>query len=194
MHAVSYCFKIENCTDCSAYFYTKLPPILTGDNRGIKFAPFNVLYSKITEILAGTDLRLEPDFVDVWAHPVCCTLGLHGVTEETQRRAQSNYHFVQPASFRPIVVPEIVPYRPPSSPSLLLPQVYSDALRSRREELTGFHRQLMEVDESKRARVQQIVQGHFREWLQNSGKARQLQDLARLCQTRRQDPPVPAVS
>merc|ERR1740121_1542987 len=90
-----------------------MPPILTGDTRGIKLAPFNVLYSKMTEVLERANMKLDPEYVDAWAHPVCCTLGspdetfggrsCTGILDEENH---STYHFVHPAQFMPVVVPE----------------------------------------------------------------------------------------
>lgn len=64
---------------------------------------------------------------------------------------------------------------------LCLPQVYDDALRAREEAMKVFHKMLAEItDEGQRKRAQQSIQGHFREWLSNTGKARQLADLAKM--------------
>merc|ERR1719277_1299173 len=51
VHVAARSFKMENCVDATAYLYCHMPPILTGDTRGIKMAPFNVLYSKMPEVL-----------------------------------------------------------------------------------------------------------------------------------------------
>lgn len=186
VHAVSNCFKMENCTDSSAYIYCCVPPILTGDTRGIKLAPFNVLYSQLNAALQGAGMRFEPDFVDVWAHPVCCTLGSPDETLSSRGGLDdpttSTYNFVHPKSFQPVVLPEggRVTYQ---KPSLCLPQVYSDAFKFRVEEMKAFQKQLAEIqDEGKRRRAQQAIQGHFKEWLQATGKARHLADLVRLAQ------------
>jgi len=64
---------------------------------------------------------------------------------------------------------------------LCLPQVYDDAVKSRAEEMRSFYQSLAEIgDEGKMKRAQQAIQGHFREWLQSTGKSRQLADLARM--------------
>merc|ERR1719313_323487 len=46
VHVATQCFKMENCIDSSAYVYCKVPPILTGDTRGIKLAPYNAIYTQ----------------------------------------------------------------------------------------------------------------------------------------------------
>jgi alcohol dehydrogenase YqhD (iron-dependent ADH family) len=66
---------------------------------------------------------------------------------------------------------------------LCLPEVYDEAYKTRIQEMHAVHQQLAEItDENKRRRAQMAIQGHFREWLQSTGKSRQLADLARMAQ------------
>lgn len=186
VHVASHCFKMENSIDSSAYLFCHVNPILTGDTRGIKLAPFNVLYSELNSMLAEARMKLEPEYVDVWAHPVCCTLGspdetLSGRAGSLDEPNHSTYHFVHPNNFQPVVVPEAGARTPSSAAMLCLPQTYDEALKSRQQEMLSFHSMLSEItDEGKRKRAQQAIQGHFREWLQTTGKSRQLADLARM--------------
>jgi len=193
IHVAAHCFKIENSIDSSAHIYCHVPPILSGDTRGIKLAPFNVLYSKMDALLASIDMTLDPRHVDTWAHPVCCTLGspdetLGGRAGSFDDSHTSTYQFVHPKNFQPVIIPEsnrrgsfANPKDVPSN--LCLPQVYEDAMQTRAEEMRGFHRMLSEIkDEDKRRRAQQAIQGHFREWMQSTGKSRHLADLARIAQ------------
>merc|ERR1712113_396325 len=111
IHVAAHSFKMENSIDSSAYLYCHLPPILTGDTRGIKLAPFNVLYSNMSKVLQDANMNLDTEFVDVWAHPVCCTLGapdetLGGRSGNLDEPTNSTYHFVHPENFQPVVVPE----------------------------------------------------------------------------------------
>lgn len=192
VHVATHCFKMENCIDSSAYVYCRVPPILTGDTRGIKLAPYNAIYTQTSEILAGISLSYDPEFSDCWAHPICCTLGSPDETLGGSRKDDndhnSTYHFVHPKDFSLVVIPEAnrssSKPSPPSKPNLCLPEVYSDAFKSRIEEMQSFHRKMSEIsDENKRKRAQLAIQGHFREWLQSTGKSRQLADLARMSQT-----------
>lgn len=186
VHVAAHCFKMENSTDSSAYLYCHIPPILTGDTRGIKLAPFNVLHSQMDRVLASANLKLDPEYVDVWSHPVCSTLGSPDETlggRGSNSDDNSTYHFVHPKGFQPLIVPEAAVHRPKYN-TLCLPQVYDDAFKSRVEEMRSFHRMMSEIeDEGKRKRAQQVIQGHFREWLQSTGKSRQLADLAKVAQT-----------
>jgi len=194
VHVAAHCFKMENSIDSSAFLYCHLPPVLTGDTRGIKLAPYNVLYSQNHSILQSAGMRLDPEYVDVWAHPVCCTLaspdetigGRSGCLDEPHH---STYHFVHPSTFQPVVVPEARPQAPSAATQLCLPQTYDDALWAKNEEMRSFHQLLADIgDEAKKRRAQQAIQGHFRDWLQSTGKSRQLADLARLEQQQRQPP------
>jgi len=185
VHVAAHCFKMDNSTDSSAFLFCHTPPILTGDTRGIKLAPFNVLSSSLAAALAASNMQLDPEYVDVWAHPVCCALGVPNETMSIRSGVMNEptntvYHFVHPASFQPVVVPGLTA-RGAAAVPLCLPQVYDDAFKSREEEIRALQRSLAELeDEAKRKRVQQTVQGHFREWLQSTGKSRQLADLARM--------------
>lgn len=190
VHVAAHCFKIDNSTDSSAYVYCHWPPVLTGDTRGIKLAPFNVLYSGMNSVLKSAGMALEPNCVDAWAQPVCCTLGSPDETlggrshggGSYEESASTSYHFVHPQNFQPVLVPEpgVFVGAVPGA-TLCLPQVYDDALVARREEMQRFHQQLAEItDVGRRRSAQQGIQGHFREWLQATGKSRQLADLARM--------------
>jgi len=188
VHVATPCFKMENCTDSSAYVYCRIPPILTGDTRGIKLAPFNVMYSETTNTLAAAGLSFDAEFSDTWANPVCCTLGSPDETIGSAKDhgdSNSTYHFVHPKNFRPVVVPEEAKASSQSSPSrlLCLPEVYEEAYKSRIQEVQALHKQMDSIsDDTKRKRAQMAIQGHFREWLQSTGKSRQLADLARMAQ------------
>eukprot|EP00929_Paragymnodinium_shiwhaense_P007000 TRINITY_DN110958_c0_g1_i1.p1 TRINITY_DN110958_c0_g1~~TRINITY_DN110958_c0_g1_i1.p1 ORF type:complete len:538 (+),score=104.62 TRINITY_DN110958_c0_g1_i1:88-1701(+) len=189
VHCAARCFKIENSTDSSAYLFCEAPPILTGDTRSIKLAPYNVLCSGLTQLMESAGLEMSLDHVDKWAYPVNCTLGSNDDTlrgrsgsffDESQ--ASTTYHFVRPSNFKPLVVPDATGRAAGKSLNILcLPQVYEDALRERQEEMRNYHRQLMEItDEDQRRKAQAYIQGHFREWLERSGRSRQLADLARM--------------
>lgn len=185
VHLAAHCFKMENCIDSSAYVYCRVPPILTGDTRGIKLAPYNTLYSQAENILASASLSFDVEFSTSWAHPICCTLGspdetLSGRKDDADR--SSTFHFVHPKDFQPVVIPETAGSSlPPPPPKLILPKVYNDAYNDRMEEMRSYHRKMAEIpDENKRKRAQLAIQGHFREWLQTTGKSRQLADLARM--------------
>jgi len=193
IHAAAHCFKMENSIDSSAYLYCHIPPILTGDTRGIKLAPFNVLYSELGEALERAQMQLERAFVDVWAHPVCSTLGAPDETlggrsgnMDEPNQGNSTYHFVHPDVFQPVVVPEMnvdpADVRASQVP-LCLPEVYDDGLKKREGEMREFQKVFAEIsDEATRKKALQAIQGHFREWLQATGKSRQLADLAKMAQ------------
>jgi hypothetical protein len=181
---------MENCIGSSAYVYCRVSPILSGDTRGIKLAPYNAIYTQTSNILAGISLSYDAEFSDCWAHPICCTLGSPDETlggRKDDNDHNSTYHFVHPKDFSLVVIPEAdrgsSRPSPSSTPMLCLPEVYSDAFKSRMEEMQSYHEKMSEIpDESKRKRAQLAIQGHFREWLQSTGKSRQLADLARMSQ------------
>jgi hypothetical protein len=167
--------------------YCHVPPILSGDTRGINLAPFNVLYSGMDAALESAGMKLEVPHVDEWARPLCCTLGspdetLGGRSASHDESTSSSYHFVHPKEFHPVLVPEmsaVAVARPGAT--LCIPQVYDEALKIRVEELRKFHKQLSEIpNEEKKANAHNVIQGHFREWLHATGKSRQLADLARM--------------
>lgn len=188
LHVAAHCFKVENCIDSSAYLYCHLPPILTGDTRGIMLAPFNAMHSEMNEKLARCGMQLEREHVDEWAHPISCTLGSHdetigsrsGSLEETQ---SSTYHFVNPAAFHPVLMPEADhdSRMQARNTTLVLPQVYSEAFAARGEEMRSLHHELASMPAGpQRESAQMAICGHFRAWLQSTGRSRQLADLARM--------------
>jgi len=188
VHVAAHCFKMENSIDSSAYLFCHVPPVLTGDTRGIKLAPYNVMYSQLNTVLSRAGMALDQEYIDVWAHPVCCTLGspdetLCGRSGCLDEPNNSTYHFVHPMNFRPVIVPETTSRNLASSSMLCLPQVYDDALKNKKDEMRAFQRMIAEIShEGRRKCAQQAIQGHFREWLQSTGKSRQLADLTRMTQ------------
>lgn len=184
IHVAAHSFKMENCTDTSVFLYCHVPPILTGDSRGIEFGPYNVCHSHMGAVLQGSQMTLDAAFVDVWAHPICCTTGMlldksaSGLTSAIHEDSKSMYHFVHPSKFSPVVVPENGPRSGPSQ--LCLPEVYDEAMKSRQEEMQQIHRQLQSIsDDAAKKKAHEAIQNHFRDWLHTTGKNRQLADLAR---------------
>jgi len=181
IHVAAHCYKMENCIDTSAYLYCHIPPILTGDTRGIKLAPYNVLHSHMASVLHGSQMSLDRDFVDVWAYPICCTAGMPGDTlsrDAFQEEQNTTYHFVHPSKFFPVVVPETGPRG--VAPQLLLPEVYDKAMKERQEEIRQVMNQLKNIsNETAQRKAQDRIQSCFKDWLQSTGKVRQLSDLAK---------------
>ena len=48
--------RVSNCIDCTVHTYTTHPPVLLGDNRGLKFAPYNTFYHDLPTHLQCTGL------------------------------------------------------------------------------------------------------------------------------------------
>lgn len=184
IHVAAHGYKMENCIDTTSYLYCHIQPIITGDSRGVKLAPYNVLHSRIASVLQGAHVSPDQAYVDVWAHPICCTAGLPDETLNSRSVNQdesqnTSYHFVHPDKFFPVVVPESTPVD--GSPTLLLPELYDRAMKERQEEVKEIHRKLSSIkDDAARRKAQESVQGLFRDWLNSTGKARQLADLAKL--------------
>jgi len=181
IHVAAHCYKMENCIDTSSYLYCHIPPIITGDTRGVKLAPYNVLHSRLDACLEGAQVPLKEDFVDVWAHPVCCTAGMDDTLRSritSSEDQNSTYHFVHPSKFFPVVVPELGPRG--EAPSLVLPEVYEKAMREQAEEMRAFNQQFSSIsNDAARRKAHDAVQNVFKEWLQSTGKTRQLSDLAK---------------
>jgi len=181
IHVAAHCYKMENCVDTSSYLYCHIPPIITGDTRGVKLAPYNVLHSRLDACLEGAQVPLKEEFVDVWAHPVCCTAGMDDTLRSritTSEDGNSTYHFVHPSKFFPVVVPELGPRG--EAPSLVLPEVYAKAMREQAEEMQAFNQQFSSIsNDAARRKAHDAVQNVFKEWLQSTGKTRQLSDLAK---------------
>ncbi|CAE8583158.1 unnamed protein product, partial [Polarella glacialis] len=147
-------------------------------------APYNVLHSHMATVLQGAHMPLDPNFVDVWAHPLCCTAAMPDETlsgrsiSQPETKTNSTYHFVHPSKFIPVVVPENGPRGDPLQ--LVLPEVYHDAMKQQNEEIIQIQMQMMSItDDAAKKKANEAIQGHFREWLHSTGKSRQLADLAR---------------
>jgi len=180
VHVAAHCYKMENCIDTSAYLYCHIPPIITGDTRGIKLAPYNVLHSHMASVLHGSQMTLDSNFVDVWAYPICCTAGQNDTLSRDafQEEQNTTYHFVHPSKFFPVVVPETGPRG--VAPQLVLPEVYDRAMKERQEEIRQVMNQLKGIsNETAQRKAQERIQSCFKDWLHSTGKVRQLSDLAK---------------
>merc|ERR1719387_2327191 len=182
VHVATSVLKLDNCTDCKAYVYCRIPPILTGDTRGIHLGPFNVVYSELQSLLAQARLPLEEQHTSTWAYPVCATLGMGASMQGKSGFAQSpdmdytTYQVINPEVWLPTSIPE----ERKAQAHLVLPQVYWDAYAEHIREVQSLLAQLASLDEPAKQRAQSITQGYFRDWLSHTGKTRQLVDLAKM--------------
>ncbi|KAF4677507.1 hypothetical protein FOZ60_017305 [Perkinsus olseni] len=132
IHTITTAIRLESGVDVNLYTLTRNPPVITGDCRGIKLAPFNVLYSGSAALLKtagmldliGTETELpNRHAAGIWAHPTWCPLmpdaggdraSSASATSNrsstgsagSDKQATQGYYLMAPESFNTVSFPE----------------------------------------------------------------------------------------
>jgi hypothetical protein len=166
IRAVTAHIRLENVIDTQLFIHASRVPLLTGDTRGIVIAPFNVVWSGHEELLIQrTTLHPDSSHATLWSQPVCACL------------SESPYILLQPCKYRLVFFPHFGSQGPPSL-AVCLPQVYSDALQEKMNQVSNLKREIVALrDETSLTKVNAILSGHFRDWLVSNGKTKLMVDL-----------------
>ncbi|EER03725.1 hypothetical protein Pmar_PMAR023023 [Perkinsus marinus ATCC 50983] len=113
VHTLTNAIRLESGVDVNLYTLTRNPPVITGDCRGIKLAPFNVLYSMLDMLgtareapnrhaVSRGNRKLIGDALlgqaGVWAHPAWCPLMPEGGGGERASSASTTSNRTSTAS------------------------------------------------------------------------------------------------
>eukprot|EP00898_Chlorokybus_atmophyticus_P006070 jgi/Chlat1/6464/Chrsp45S05975 len=178
--------RISNCRESSFFLGVKLRPLLLGDNRHLEVAPYNTFYPQLGQHLV--DVGLDPS-VNNWDRPV----GLVRAPQENDMDegetvdgvSKRELSLLSPEKFLPFVVP-FRPKEPFENPTLAnpytLPVAYAAALESKIKAVADLRQAVRDanLEEGRRRDLQNVIQLHFKDWLQTSGNLRQVYDLARI--------------
>jgi len=158
--------RLENCIETSAYVYTTRAVLLTGDTRGVVLAPFNVVWPDHETLLkTRSSLHTDSSHATLWSQPICSCL------------SDSPYTLLNPEKFRLVHFPNFSA-KPTVSLAVCLPQVYTDALRERLNQMHNLKREILSIsDEGNMNKINAIISGHFREWVSTTNKAKVISDI-----------------
>jgi len=191
--------RVSNSVDCDFHTYTPSHPIISGDCRGLRLAPHNAHYARLTghmslaavPILPASDKPLNGSGgadgywglpLIVHTHSPEAEPELREGTEGVSEGEGATFHKLAPSGFSALVVPVVGLKSASGAPVLPLPEEYAKALATQRDSVRALRRAIREMglEEGQRKELQSAVQASFREWLATSGNLRQVTDLVRL--------------
>ena len=167
--AIGQLVRVSNCLDSIVYMHSPSRPIVSGDSRGVRFAPYNASYPGIRDHISLTGFQSSPS--DTYARPI------------DLNPSESEDRVLPPEKFDPIVVPALANTKETDSDAFNpfpLPAIYADALDKRGERVSAIVGEIAELDQDAQKIVHASVQAAFREWLYSSGHSRNIVELLKL--------------
>jgi TBCC domain-containing protein 1 len=162
-------------------------------------APYNTFYEHLGEHLI--EARLRPEACTAWDRPV--VLGVDVTIQDGSSspsapdvvRISSGITLMPPDAFTLFIVPfreyvaDVVADAPPTPSSVAattqanpfdVPANYVTALESKMQLICDVRARVRDssLPETKRGELQAAIQSHFKAWLQQSGKSREIFDLS----------------
>jgi TBCC domain-containing protein 1 len=181
--------QLRSCRGGVLHLAVARPPLVLGDTRGVRCAPYNTHYDALGAHLATAGLATAPNCWDQ-----CATLAPPpaplppGVPPPKPPLSA-----LLPEDFCPFVVPFAAAEGSAAAPApagrapttanpFPLPQAYAAATEAKVRRVGELQAAVREaaLDEARRRELQAAIQAHFREWLVSSGNMRQIFDLSRL--------------
>lgn len=190
---------VRSCFDCNFHLGVLTQPLFVGDNRKCVLAPYNTFYEHLGEHLI--EARLRPEACTAWDRPV--VLGVDVTIQDGSSspsapdvvRISSGVTLMPPDAFTLFIVPfreyvaDVVADAPPTPSSVAattqanpfdVPANYVTALESKMQLICDVRARVRDssLPETKRGELQAAIQSHFKAWLQQSGKSREVFDLS----------------
>ena len=190
---------VRSCFDCNFHLGVLTQPLFVGDNRKCVLAPYNTFYEHLGEHLI--EARLRPEACTAWDRPV--VLGVDVTIQDGSSspsapdvvRISSGITLMPPDAFTLFIVPfreyvaDVVADAPPTPSSVAattqanpfdVPANYVTALESKMQLICDVRARVRDssLPETKRGELQAAIQSHFKAWLQQSGKSREIFDLS----------------
>jgi len=173
--------QLRSCRDSVLYLGVNRPPLLLGDNRNLRLAPYNTFYDRLKQDMATAGVCTAPN---LWDKPATLT----ALQPEDSSKVVSP---LPPGEYLPF----IVPFRraPPlgdaagetgatNANPFMVPLVYASALDDTVKRVMSLRAAVRDaaLEESRRRELQATVQAFFKEWLVSTGQMRQVYDLLRM--------------
>ena len=189
--------QLRSCRGGVLHLAVAHPPLVLGDTRGVRVAPYNTHYDALGAHLAVTGLTPALAHANCWDAAV--TLAPpphHGAAPAGAAAPKPALVSLPPEEFCPFVVPfpaaadgaaasALPPFSraPPTTANPFpLPHAYATATEAKVRRVGELQASVREasLDDARRRELQAAIQAHFREWLVASGNMRQIFDLSRL--------------
>ena len=202
--AVARYVQLRSCHGGVLHLGVARPPLVLGDTRGVRVAPYNTHYDALGAHMAAAGLSASLNCWDqattlAAAPPTTVTAaagaagGAAGMAASTGAVAAPKPHLASlpPEEFSPFVVPFAAAdgaapapagRAPTTANPFPLPPAYAAATEAKVRRVSELQAAVREaaLDEGRRRELQGAIQAHFREWLVASGNMRQIFDLSRL--------------
>jgi len=180
IHAHARCIVLINSIDVEAYVCVQKRPVILGDSRGLKFGPGNIISSKLETSLRETNIDPESkECMISWSDPIFLSslkIDPYASGGSLAKGKREIYTLVKPELFSVVRVPEFKQNLPVNA--LILPEVYRQAWAEQIRRVNEIQATVSVGPDEEEicAEVKEL----FCNWLNTSGKMRQIEDLRKL--------------
>lgn len=186
--------RIGNTIECKVNSYVFKEPVLYGNNIGLVLGPHNVIYDDFSLTLKSGRFNFEPDkeyqlkysgnnFKSIsqdklFSTPIVITQPLNTSTSGT---IKTNFEIISIKEFSYLATPFNVT-KEISQQHFLAPKEYLDEYIEKRALFNKIQQIIKdaELDSQQEKALHVAVQGHFKEWLINSGNVKNITDIIKV--------------
>ena len=194
---------VRSCFDCTFHLGITRQPVFVGHNRKCVLAPYNTFYEHLCEHLA--EARLVPDECTAWDRPAVLGTDVTIKDSSTSPRApdvvriSSGVALMPPDAFSLFIIPfrkfspedvDVGADTTPPTPSSVAPITQANPFNTPASYVNALDAKMQRIRDVRtlvrdapladvtRAELQGAIQSHFKSWLQQSGKSREVFDLS----------------
>ena len=160
--------RISNMIDSNIYLFSVNEPVLYGDNRGLKLGPHNVTYNDLYVHIKESRLQISQNSYKNFSTPIYLS-----------NNNKAHVNIIKPEEFITIVVPFEAK---DSFNYIFTPKTYLEVIQKRYNNYLNIQKMIKEAgfQESQEKAFHIALQGHFKDWLVNSGNFKPLNDLVKM--------------
>eukprot|EP00871_Galdieria_phlegrea_P001043 jgi/Galph1/193/GphlegSOOS_G4949.1 len=169
--AASRFLRITNVVDTTSYLCVNHRPGLLGDNRGLRFAPFNAFYPSLEEHMRIVGVEAASNH---WNEPF--------VIEGSTNPLPSVASILPPDQLTPFAVPVYYNDGQTKKNPVTLPKEYLEAAEEKTSAVDALRALVRHSQTHEHVNLERTIQFYFRDWLISSGNIRQIHDLVKLAE------------
>ena len=172
--------KIGNCIDCKFNFFSCQEPVLYGDNKSLILGPHNVAYSGLESLIKSSKLNYTNGKDDLFASPILMHYNPN-VSSSNVLTIKNTYEIQALKDFTQMITPfnkEEITY----NGFLITPIEYLQTLKNQSNVLFELKEKInnSKLNDQQEKLLHEAIQGHFKEWLQSTGKMKNICDIIKV--------------